>query len=116
VTNDPIEYRTAPPPTLRHSPLAVAAFVISLFVPSVFVIQRVLNWMIQARLDQYWPKYLMPWGWAILAFGTELSFPVGLILGILAVMRRDYRRRLAVVACTINLLVLAALIKWTFFH
>jgi hypothetical protein len=108
MTADAIEYRTAPPPRLRHSPLAVAAFVISLFVPLMLVLVRVFNFLIDSGTYwlQVWLMSVMP-GFVIASY---VLFPVGLIAGALAVLRRGYKRRLAVLACVINAGVLMALL------
>ena len=105
--NDPrsMENRTATPPTLRRSSLAVMAFVISLLMPTAFVLQKVYNYVtfIGYRGDilRVYPVF---------AVSVLLLFPIGLIFAVLGVMRRGHKRRLAVVACVIDGAVLAALV------
>src|SRR5690349_4088227 len=112
MTSGVIEYPTAPPSRLRHSPLAAASFVISLLVPAMLILQPAGNFLIDGRPETDSLNVQLAAAWPLFVVATYVLFPVGLIAGAVAAMRRGHKRRLAIIACVINLAVLALLLGW----
>ena len=112
ITSERIDYRPAPPPKLRHSMLGIAGFVISLLVPFMLLLQRLYNLLIDGHSEDYWLKVHYRASGPIFIIAIYMLFPIGLVCAALGAMRRGFKRRLALVACVINAIVLVTTLAW----